>query len=275
MFDATCSIVKNHKKGGHSKVISGNWTDDQRYDIGMALVDIGIAMQGQDFWLQALDIFSVALDRFETEGITKEDPFVMRTLEHVNASRLPQLVLVPRNSPKCITFKNASRLRELASGHAIQSQNDVLLELSSHPGQGVVLLRPEWSKMPTTKYHSLGIGNKESSIKLCADGKRFWRISDGAQLTLFAGCKEGDFLFLTPKDISSKACLFDFLVNDDGSIFPCDDTGLAFGIGEFPLLLVPRNSPNRFIFKHGKSLCNKRSNMLDARPVKKKASPLS
>ena len=203
VFDATCSIVKNHKNEGHSKVISGNWTDEHRYDIGLALIDIGIAMQGQDFWLQALDIFSAALDRFETEGITKEDPFVMKTLAHVNASRLPQLVLVPRNSPKCITFKNASRLRELVSGRAIRSQDGVLLELSSHPGQGVVLLRPEWGKMPKIKYQGLGIGHKESSTKLCADGKRFWRTSDGAQLTLIAGCKEGDILFLTPKDTSS------------------------------------------------------------------------
>ena len=281
VFDATCSIVKNHKKGGHSKVISGNWTDDQRYDIGMALVDIGIAMQGQDFWLQALDIFSVALDRFETEGITKEDPFVMKTLELVNASSYSSLALVPRNSPECITFKNASQLRDLASGIAKPSEDGILLELSSHPGQGVVLLRPKWSKMHSIEYHSLGISSKDISIRLCADGKRFFRTCDGAQLTIIANCKQDDIVYLTRSDTSSnitslksKACVFDFVVNDDGSISPCDDNGLAFGIGKFPLLLVQRNSPNRLIFKHGKSLCNNEKQTVRCETCEEKCFPL-
>ena len=61
---------------------------------------------------------------------------------------------------------------------------------------------------------------------------------------------------------------------DNGSISPCDDTGLAFGIGEFPLLLVPRNSPNRLIFKHGKSLCKKRKQHAGRETCEEKGFPL-
>ena len=74
----------------------------------MALVDVAIAMQGQDFWVQAMDILFSALVRFETEGITKEEPFFMNTLKLVNTSIFSSLALVPCNFPECIKFKNAS-----------------------------------------------------------------------------------------------------------------------------------------------------------------------
>ena len=258
VFDATRSILMNHERQSHSEAIIGS-AGGCNDDIGLALVDVGSAMQGQDFWLQALDVFSAALDFFERKGKAVDDPLVMKTLAHVNASRLPQVVLVPLGSPKCIKFQNASQLRELTSGNADPSQDGISLELSSHPGQGVVLVRPQWGKMGTLKYHGLGIGSKESSIRLCAHDKIFWRKTDGARLTVLVGCKQGDMLLLTPSNLAplqTTPCLFDFVVNDDGSISPCDDIGLALGIGDFPLVLVPRNSPNRLIFKYGKSLCD-------------------
>ena len=49
MFDATCSVLNNRKKKKVSIYITGNQTDNQGYYIGLALVDVGIKMQGQYF----------------------------------------------------------------------------------------------------------------------------------------------------------------------------------------------------------------------------------
>lgn len=170
---------------------------------------------------------------------------VVQILKNIDCSSLRKIVLVPITSATRVILK------------PFLLNEEVLLELSSHPGQSISAMFAEFSQDNNTNcglYVEIGLGPKENAIRATYDGTSLTRVEDGAYLNVaFEIFQEGNGLTLKPKEHlkPKKSAGHKFIINREGSISPAVAPHLALGVTPYPnIRLVKRNSPNKAIFKH-------------------------
>eukprot|EP00588_Corethron_pennatum_P030542 CAMPEP_0194315132 /NCGR_PEP_ID=MMETSP0171-20130528/11937_1 /TAXON_ID=218684 /ORGANISM="Corethron pennatum, Strain L29A3" /LENGTH=886 /DNA_ID=CAMNT_0039070813 /DNA_START=513 /DNA_END=3169 /DNA_ORIENTATION=+ len=230
-------------------------------EIHRALMQAGRALQKYTSFNDAIDCFFKALDICRVAGYKDCHIDIVQILKLIEYSSLRKVVLVSITSPNRLILKNSKTLEQ-------QKSEEVLLELSSHPGYSI---SPMFGKFSDSGYSLTGpflevvLGPKENGILATYDGTHITRLDDGAELSVAFGMLKQNFgLNLkpgprTPGDykspnqnvIGSRA----FIINQEGSISPARAPYFALGIPPYPdLRLVKRNSPNRAIFKNSKLL---------------------
>uniref|UniRef100_A0A7S1BS42 NB-ARC domain-containing protein n=1 Tax=Corethron hystrix TaxID=216773 RepID=A0A7S1BS42_9STRA len=165
-------------------------------EIGKGLILLGIEHQKLSKWVKSLDLFSEALSIFKSIYNDDDHPDIIHVLKLIDSCALRHVVLVPRGSPHQLCLKNTDAIKS-GSDNATLS-----LELSSHPGYGIVRCEEDSrlvipAKGVSYQYNLLGVGLKESTIEVTCNSHSVQSISCGRSLfTAMAALDEGIPLIL-------------------------------------------------------------------------------
>jgi len=203
-----------------------------------------------------MDCFSKALQQLKYADLPSTHPDMVLTLNCIEAATLRPIFLVPKESPHRLVLKYGAILKEK------KLLSSVPLELTSHPGHGIVPMTHDSNFLITRGYFCfLGIGTSTSSMEVKYDGDFITRVDDGSVMNVCLGLfYEGVSLLLRPgprnererrKHLAMTNGSRRFLINDDGTISVANCPDLVLGMSIHPMLyLVDRNSPNRAVFKN-------------------------
>eukprot|EP00588_Corethron_pennatum_P003364 CAMPEP_0194290182 /NCGR_PEP_ID=MMETSP0169-20130528/40700_1 /TAXON_ID=218684 /ORGANISM="Corethron pennatum, Strain L29A3" /LENGTH=979 /DNA_ID=CAMNT_0039037703 /DNA_START=211 /DNA_END=3150 /DNA_ORIENTATION=- len=219
--------------------------------IYQALMKIGSALQKYYSFPDAISCFFKALEICNLAGYPKNHIDVLQIRKNIECSSLRKIVLVPLTSSTRVILKHST----------IRHNEEMSLELSSHPGFSISAMFADYAKNIVSNnslYIEIGLGPKENAIRAMYDGTFITRVEDGAYLTVaFDIYQEGNGINLKPKEhVKQKQCAGrKFLINSEGSISPAEAPHLALGVTPYPnIRLVKRNSPNKAIFSTTSSL---------------------
>jgi len=156
-------------------------------------------------------------------------------------SYYPKLYLVDQFSPNRAIFKNAHALVQSEQSGCNNDEEDVQLELISHPGYAIAPISVPMFLPFSLVFWKLGLGPQESALKVvCRKNKVIFRGNFDLYLsTYFPGLTAGNPImligsnsesFLKKLIVNSTICnSLDFICNNDGSISPLKAPHLALG----------------------------------------------
>eukprot|EP00588_Corethron_pennatum_P006228 CAMPEP_0194299370 /NCGR_PEP_ID=MMETSP0169-20130528/60683_1 /TAXON_ID=218684 /ORGANISM="Corethron pennatum, Strain L29A3" /LENGTH=1148 /DNA_ID=CAMNT_0039049463 /DNA_START=34 /DNA_END=3480 /DNA_ORIENTATION=- len=228
------------------------------------LLKVGTAVQRLHRWNIAMDCFSKALQYLKFAALPSNHPDMVRTRACIETAMLHPVRLVAKESPDRLVLKYGAILK---TGN--NCSYAVPLELTSHPGYGIVPMNPPDSDFMASLglFTYLGIGRSESSMEVKYDGDFITRATDGFVMNVTGGwLYEGVALAVKPgpkneqehkKHLKMTNGSRRFLINDEGTISPTNCPDLVLGISKKPgLYLVDRYSPNRARFKNVDQIIN-------------------
>uniref|UniRef100_A0A7S1FXK6 Uncharacterized protein n=1 Tax=Corethron hystrix TaxID=216773 RepID=A0A7S1FXK6_9STRA len=233
-------------------------------EAAQSLVFLGIELQKFAIWSKSLDLFIEALYLLRSINYDDNHPITAHVLRRIDSCVLRNVVMVARNSPNKLRLKHVGP--NISQGHKHLS-----LELSSHPGFGIV--RCEGTRNLTIPgknisydFIFLAVGLKDSAIIVNYDGQSIQNESCGRLFySTLASSGEGVPVIMRSQiqigsdsqnneeiknaiNIIHGASLFS--IDPDGFIYPTTDPHLCLGIYPHPsVYLVDCESPNRAIFK--------------------------
>jgi len=221
-----------------------------QYDVGQALILLGVSIQKFSSWHESLECFLKSLEIFKSIGFRENHPDIICTTRRIELCSLKPLVLVAKNSPHCCRLKYAKELSDRASG-----SQTVPLDLISHPGSAIVSLDFSAGKNVFSTIGNgflPGIGSKESAMHAFYEDECLHSVENKMVFEPF-NTQEGAFMYLAVKDMNKPGTKF--IINEDRSMSPKLCPTLCIGVSTYPMvLLVARDSPNRAIFKYSSEL---------------------
>lgn len=238
-------LLKESKAAAHLPI---------KLETARAVVKAGKFLTLKCLWLDAAGYFADALAIYERLGLQEIDTEVHMLRECMSSVVIPDVILVPRCDPYRLTLKHAEALQRVGD-------EVVPLELSSHPGLGIVV------SSACRMVPKVGIGPSESAIRASFTKKgRLVNASGDGVLCIMRNrsrrripLQPGQDIMLAPySTIIGNQCaphimmddlLTEVTIDGHGCIIPTCAPNLAFGYGLPPLMLVPRDSPMRIVFQ--------------------------